>query len=143
MPCPVLANGLLICPVFLSFLCIRLAEISSMGAYPDQCIWFAEWQRPTHACQRYIFGLIHWLSLVHAGPNGYPVRTMESIRTHSNSLGAHPVVRTQWQCAPWKCLVRRTGSGRLKQSFSCGGRNLCCTLSVYYVAAEFCNKYGM
>jgi len=25
---------------------------------------------------------------------------IEPARTHSNSLGAHPVVRTQWQCAP-------------------------------------------
>jgi len=71
-------------------------------------------------------------------------KTMESnpVRTHSNSLGAHPAVRTQWQCTPWKRLVR-TGSRCLKQSFGCGGKNLCCTLFVYYVAAELCCKYGM
>jgi len=73
-----------------------------------------------------------------------PVLTIVSkpVRTHSNSLGAHPVVRTQWRCTPWKRLVH-TGSRRLNQTFGCGGRKLYCTLFVYYVAAEFRYKYGM
>jgi len=63
--------------------------------------------------------------MVRTGPNEYKVRTMESkpIRTHSNSLGAHLVVRTQWRCTPWKRLAG-TGSRRLKQSFGCGGNKL-------------------
>ena len=59
----------------------------------------------------------HWLSMVRTGSNKHSVRTMKS----------EPV---------------RTGSRLLKQSFGCGGKNLCCTLSVYYIAAEFCYKYG-
>jgi len=58
------------------------------------------------------------------------------VGTHSNSLGAHSVavgVRT----------METPVLPRLKQSFGWGGRNLCCTLSMYYVAAEFCYKYGM
>jgi len=35
------------------------------------------------------------------------------------------------------------GLRRLKQSFGCGDKNLSCTLSMYYEAAEFCYKYGM
>jgi len=71
--------------------------------------------------------------MVHTGPNEHSVWTMESkpVRTHSNSLGAHPVVRTQW-----KCLVR-TGSRRLKQSFGCGGRNLCCHCGVGRYRGDF------
>jgi len=34
-------------------------------------------------------------------------------------------------------IMETPGSRRLKQSFGCGARNLCCTLSVYYVAAEY------
>jgi len=46
----------------------------------------------------------HWLSTVRTGPNEHSVRTMESkpVHTHSNSLSAHPVVRTHWRYAPWK-----------------------------------------
>jgi len=87
----------------------------------------------------------HWLSMVRTSPNEHSVRTLVSklVRTHSNSLGAHPVaMRTQWRCAPSKRLVR-PGLDHLKQSFGCVGRNLCSTLSVYYVTAEFSYKYGM
>jgi len=49
----------------------------------------------------------HWLCMFRTGPNEHGVETEESkpVRIHSNSLGAYPVVRTQWQYAPWKCLV--------------------------------------
>jgi len=43
------------------------------------------------------------------------------------------LIQTQWRCAPWNCLVRAVQSSLLVV----GGWNLCCTLSVYYVAANF------
>jgi len=53
---------------------------------------------------------IHWLSMVRTGPNKHLMLTMASkpVRTHSNSIGAHPVaMRT----------LETPGSRRLKQSF--------------------------
>ena len=81
----------------------------------------------------------YWLSMVHTGPNEHSVRTMKNwfalIRTHS--------VRTQWFHSVAMRTMEMPGSCNLKHSFGYGGRNLCCTSSVYYVAAEFCYKYGM
>jgi len=41
-----------------------------------------------------------WLFMVCTVPNEHSVRIVESnpVRTHSNSLGAHPVVRAWRQC---------------------------------------------
>ena len=69
--------------------------------------------------------------MVHTGLNEHSVRTME--------LNSFELTR----CAPSgsRSVAVHTmdtpGLRRLKQSFGRGGRNLRCTLSVYYVAAEF------
>jgi len=78
--------------------------------------------------------------------------------TYTGFLWFAPV-RMNTRCKPWNqnwfarircapsgshsesvCTMKTPGSRRLKHSFGCGGRNLCRTLSVYYVAAEFCYK---
>jgi len=93
--------------------------------------------------------------MVRIGPNEHSARAMESKR-FALSGGAHhgnawfASVRMNTRREPWNqngshSVAVRTmetpGSHRLKQSFGCGDRNLCCILSVYYVAAEFSYKW--
>jgi len=60
---------------------------------------------------------------------------------HGIKTGSHSFELTR--CAlSGHAHMEMPGSCCLKQFFCYGGRNLCCTLSVYYVAAEFCYKYG-
>jgi len=81
-------------------------------------------------------GYYHRLSMVRTGLNEHSVGTLDSklVRTHS--------VRTQWFALSSDAHY---GNAWLAQvcAVGCGGRNLCCTLSVYFIAAEFFYKHGM
>ena len=83
---------------------------------------------------------LHWVSMVRAGSDEHPVRTMETrvVPTRLDLLGG-----------PHSVVIRITETSGLhlfalfKEVFGFGGRNLCRTSPMGFIAAEFCNKNGL